>query len=482
MKKFLEIIKNKWLIKGTTTVLLIAIVIACYIALNMLVDKIKIDDLDFTEKKLYTLSDETKSKVAELSNEIIIQLINMPNETYIKDYTKKYSNLNKNIKIEEIDDISSRVDLKTKYNLQEGEWIIVVKSGEKEKTLTENDMYTYDYTTYKEIDRTEEALTNAIVETTIDKKPKIYVYTGKTNNDPKTSLASVITKLQEDSNEVEYLDILSKGSVPEDCDVLAITTLKSDLTELERDRILDYINKGGKLLILTSKNLFEVDTPNFNTILMQYGISIGFGAVFEQDIAKMMSGSPELIIEDVNASFMSKIDMSMKVCMLDSGKIKFEDESKLEELGVEYEAIVTTGEKSFVRTKFDLGSYSRTDSDSEEGSSIVGAKVTKKISDDKKSELIIFSNEEFATDMRIPISEQYYMYVVDLYNNKDVVLNCVSYLTQRKDSITIRKTNESQNYTVTEQQNLIIEAIIFIVPIVIICAGIVVWQVRRRKK
>lgn len=482
MKKFLEIIKNKWLIKGTTTVLLIAIVIGCYIALNMLVDKIKIDDLDFTEKKLYTLSDETKSKVAELSNEINIQLINMANETYIKDYTKKYSNLNKNIKIEEIDDISSRVDLKTKYNLQEGEWVIVVKSGEKEKTLTENDMYTYDYTTYKEIDRTEEALTNAIVETTIEKKPKIYVYTGKTNNDPKAALASVIAKLQEDSNEVEYLDILSKGSVPEDCDVLAITTLKSDLTELERDRILDYINKGGKLLILTSKNLFEVATPNFDTILMQYGISIGFGAVFEQDIAKMMSGSPELIIEDVNASFMSKIDMSMKICMLDSGKIKFEDESKLEELGVEYEAIVTTGEKSFVRTKFDLGSYSRTESDSEEGSSIVGAKVTKKISDDKKSELIIFSNEEFATDMRIPISEQYYMYVVDLYNNKDVVLNCVSYLTQREDSITIRKTNESQNYTVTEQQNLIIEAIIFIVPIVIICGGIVVWQVRRRKK
>lgn len=52
MKKFLDIIKNKWLIKGTTTVILVAIVIACYIGLNTLVDKINVEDLDLTEKKI----------------------------------------------------------------------------------------------------------------------------------------------------------------------------------------------------------------------------------------------------------------------------------------------------------------------------------------------------------------------------------------------------------------------------------------------
>ena len=61
MKKFLEIIKNKWLIKGTTTLLLVLIVIACYIGLNMLVEKVNVENLDFTEKKLYSLSDETKT-------------------------------------------------------------------------------------------------------------------------------------------------------------------------------------------------------------------------------------------------------------------------------------------------------------------------------------------------------------------------------------------------------------------------------------
>ena len=73
MKKFLEIIKNKWLIKGTTTLLLVLIVIACYIGLNMLVEKVNVENLDFTEKKLYSLSDETKTKLSDLNQDVTIQ-------------------------------------------------------------------------------------------------------------------------------------------------------------------------------------------------------------------------------------------------------------------------------------------------------------------------------------------------------------------------------------------------------------------------
>ena len=44
--KFFEIIKNKWLIKGTTTLLLVAIVIACYVLINFGVSKLKIEDIN----------------------------------------------------------------------------------------------------------------------------------------------------------------------------------------------------------------------------------------------------------------------------------------------------------------------------------------------------------------------------------------------------------------------------------------------------
>ena len=482
MKKFLEIIKNKWLIKGTTTLLLVFIVIACYIGLNLLVEKINVENLDFTEKKLYSLSEETKTKLKDLQEDVTIQLINADDYTYLKDYAKKYTILNNKIKVEEISDLASRVDLQTKYNINDTDMLIVIKEGEKEKTITSSDLKTYDYSTYKQIDLTEEAITNAIVELSMDQKPVIYILSSKSYYQSEQALASVVQKLKDESNEVNYLDILTTGSVPEDCNCLIITTLKEDLNELERDRILEYVKNGGKIMMLTSQNVLNIETPNLNTILAEYGISINLGAIFEQDASKMLQNAPEFVIADVSASFMSNINMSMKMCFVDAGNIQFQDEDKLNELGVTYETIASTGSKSFVRGNFDIQSYSRTEQDSEEGSFIVGADVTKKISDDISSELVIYSSEVSAIDLQIPVSDQYYMYAVDLYNNKDIILNSISHLTERTDTITIRKDDDSETYTVTAQQDSIIKMIIFIVPIVIIMVGIIIVIIRKRKR
>lgn len=481
MKKFIEIIKNKWLIKGTTTILLAVIIIACYIGLTVLADKLEIEDLDFTEKKLYSLSDETKNKLKDLDEEITIQLINIDDE-YIKEYTRKYKVYSDKIDIEEVDDLSSRVDLKTEYNLDDTDSLIVVSAGEKEKTLTLYDLYTIDYSTGQQIDVTEEAVTNAIVEVTIDEKPQIYIFSGKTYYEPEQSLSTITTQLTNEANEVKYLDILSTGSVPDDCDCLIITTLAEDMSEIERDKILEYIQRGGKILFLISRNILEVDTPNLNSILDQYGVSIQYGAIFEQDTTKMLQNAPEFIISDVNASFMSDIGMNLQMCLVDAGSIELADDTKQEELSVEYETIASTGDTAFIRTNFDTTSYTRTDADSEEGSFIVGARATKKISEDVSSEIIIYSNELCASNLQIPVSTQYYMYAVDLYNNKDVILNSISHLTERTDTITIRKTGETEQYTVSEKGDTLIKIIIFTIPAIIILIGLVIWIIRRRRK
>ena len=480
MKKFLEIIKNKWLIKGTTTLLLIAIIIACYVLINWGVDKIKVEDIDVTTKKLYSLSDETKNRLTKLDRDVTLQLINMTSSTYVIDYAEKYENASKRITVENIDDLSSRVDLQTKYNITSTGSLIVIKSGEKEKTLTTSDLYTYDYSNSKQIDKTEEAFTNAIVEVTTDERPHIYILSGKSYYNTEQALSTVIQELKDEANDVDYLDILTTGSIPEDCKCLVITTLNKDLDDIEKDKIIEYINNGGKLMIMSSQNMLEFETPNFNQVLAQYGIKIGYGVIFEQDGSKMLQNSPDMIIENVSANFMSSLDMSLKACFIDAGKIEFEDADTLSDLGVEYETIASTSDKAFVRTKFDAKTTSRTENDGEEGSAIIGAYVNKKISDEKNSQLIIYSNEIFATNLTLQISA-YYTYASELYNNKDVILNSISHLTEREDTITIRKTNETEKYTVTDQEDVIIKTIIFVVPILTIFTGIVVWIFRRRK-
>lgn len=480
MKKLWETITNKWLLKGTTTLILVALIIAGYIAVNWGVEQIQVEDLDFTTKKLYSLSEQTEERLKNLEDEITIQLINMGDYSYVIEYANKYQRASDKITVEEIDDLSSRLDLQTKYDIESTDNLIVVKNGEKEKTITTSDLYTYDYSTYESIDTTEEAITNAIMEVTIDEKPHIYVLSGKNYAQPESSLSIIANKLIDEANEIDLLDILTEGSVPDDCDCLIITTLKQDLADLERDKILEYINKGGKLLILTSQNILYIDTPNFDKILEQYGITLGYGTIIEQDTSKMLYNTPYMIVTSASASFMSDIDMDLKLFLAYPGRIQFADETKLEELGVTYETIATTSTKSFVRTNFNISSMSRTEQDSEEESSIVGAYATKKISDEKTSQLIIYSDETFASTSPIIIGYQS-VYAVTLYNNEDIVLNSISHLTERDDTITIRKTGESETYTVTEQEDVIIRTIIFTTPIIIIIIGIGVWIFRRRK-
>lgn len=476
MKKFFRMITNKWLLKGTTTLILVALIIAGNIGINWLAEEIRVEDIDFTEDKKYSLSDETRKRLDALNADITIQLINMKGNEGIIEFADKYKKASKKVTIEEIDDLTSRVDLQTKYNLATTDSLIVVKNGDREATLTLYDLYTYT-SSYNAVDTTEEAISNAIIEVTIEDKPKIYVLSGKTYYDPYDSLGIVATKLMQEANEIELVDIVTKGSIPEDCDCLIIPTLKQDLSVLERDKTLEYINNGGKILMLTSQGIINLDTPNLDQVLSQYGVTLGYGAVLEQDSSKMFYDTPNMILADASASFMDELEADLKLFMVSPGKIEFADETKLTELGVTYEVLASTSEKSFVRTKFDISSKSRTDEDSAEGFCIVGALASKDVAEDKKSELIIFSDETFVTPTEIANIG----FIGKLYSNEDVVLNSISYLTQREDTITIRNDYDTETFTVTDREDVIVQTIIFTVPFIIIIIGIGVWIYRRRK-
>ena len=97
-----------------------------------------------------------------------------------------------------------------------------------------------------------------------------------------------------------------------------------------------------------------------------------------------------------------------------------------------------------------------------------------------KSKLVIYGENYFVSDYQLSQNSQYP--AVQLGYNKDLLLNSISYLVDRTEDISSRKDTGTVTYTATAQQDLIIRIIIFAVPILIILAGIIVWQVRRRKK
>ena len=119
---------------------------------------------------------------------------------------------------------------------------------------------------------------------------------------------------------------------------------------------------------------------------------------------------------------------------------------------------------------------------------LVGAELDKTIKEANEetgeqavtSKLVIYGENYFITDYQLSQNSQYG--AIQLGYNRDLVLNSIAYLVDRPEDITARKDTGTVTYTATQEQDLIIRIVIFAVPLIIVLAGIIVWQVRRRKK
>lgn len=481
MKKIIEIIKKKWLQDTTKTILLVAILLIAFISINTLIQKLDLQDIDITKNKLYTLSEESKNQVKNIEQTVTIYLIGFEDKTSLNDLLKQYTKQNENIKYETIKNIEDRADIKAKYQITDETQVIIVETAERNKILTINDLYTYDYTTYKQIDISEQKITNAIIDLTIAKKPKVYFLTGHNEYGINTHLTVLNAYLTNETNDVESLDLLVKGEIPEDADTIVINTPSKDFSEKEVEIITQYINKGGKILWMNDPELTKNKYPNTQKILDMFGITFSEGIIIEQDTNKMISGTPNFIIPNVsNTNATKNIATDGGVLLINSGKINIVNDEKLEELKVTDQDILTTSNKALFRTEVSNSNTSKISSD-EQGTFTIATKLTKEINENTTAEMYIIASNLFITDYPITVGNNQTP-AIYFYNNKDLVLNIIAELTNREDTITIRKDTGTISYTATEQQDKIIKIIIFTIPAIIILIGIIVWQTRRRKK
>ena len=483
--KFLETIKKRWLISSTNTILLIAILIAIVIFINSFVQSLELTPIDCTSNKQYTITDETKNRIKEIDKQVNIYMVGYREEDTTYTLVKQYNKACKNINVEIID-LTQRTDLASKYKLQNDYSTIVIESGEKSKVLTSSDLSTYD-SDYNTVDITEEKVTSAVLNVTSDKIAKVYFLTGfsEYSLDYTGGMYYFSKYLDDEVLEYQTLDILVKKEIPEDCNTLVITTPTKDFDDYTTNQIEQYINKGGNIFWLNSSYGKQVSLTNVNKILAIYGINpFDVGYVYETDANRVVLGYSSCILEDLGNT---RIDQNLnKVILLNATKINTNSE-KMEELGIEEQKIISTTDTTYFRKNISNTSNS-TDGD-EQGGFTVGGIYTKTISsksedeEDSKiqSNLVILGDNNFISD--IQVASNAYPMILLPYDNKDLALNAIAYLTDNDEGITIRKDyNNVSSFTATDAQKSLIMKAVFAVPILIIIIGIIVWQVRRRKK
>lgn len=486
--KFIETIKQKWLINSTKTAILVIALVLLFIVLNLVMQKLEITPLDFTQEKLYTLTDESKEKVKNIDKDVNIYFIGYSDSDPNLDLAKQYKKVNEKIKAEAVD-ANNRPDLVQKYGIESGTQGIIIECGEKSKVLSSMDLVTYDTSTYETISIAEQKFTTAIVSVTSEKIPKVYFLEGYSQFSLSQNMQYLSMLLANEINEIDKLNILTTGKVPDDCDTLVITTPEKDFDDVATNAIIEYINKGKNILWLNAAQVQPKDLPNVNKVLSLYGINpFEVGIIRETDSSKMLSGSPDIIIPEVSHADVTKsIYNTTGPIFVNATKINVVDTEKLNELNVSKTELINTSDNAYFRKDFNNQQNAKTDSD-ETGRFLLGAELEKTIKEANEetkeqavtSKLVIYGENYFATDYPLSQNSQYPS--VQLGYNKEVIMDSISYLVDREEDITARKDTGTVTYTATEQQDIIIRCIIFAVPILIIIIGIIVWQVRRRKK
>ncbi len=306
LNKFIEVLKKKWLIDGTKTTLLVLAIILLFIGINILMQKLELTPIDFSQEKLYTLTQESKDKVKNIDKDVHIYFVGSTDEDSNLELAKQYKKANEKIVAEAVN-VNDRPDLVQKYGIENGVQGIIVECGDNSKVLTANDLVTYDTTTYETISIAEEKLTSSILTVTSNEIPKVYFLEGYSEYKLSTNMRYLSMFLANEVNEIETLNILSTGKVPEDCKVLVITTPNKDFDETATNAIKDYINAGGNILWLNGVIAEKQDLPNVNSVLELYGVNpFDVGMIFETDSSKTVSGMPYVIFPTIGYSNLTK--------------------------------------------------------------------------------------------------------------------------------------------------------------------------------
>lgn len=484
--------RRKWLVDSTKTFLIVAILFAAYIALNLWAAQADLPQIDITENKIYTLTDSSKQAIQSVSQDVIIYAYGFEEDSTLIDFLKQYNEANEKIKYEILSE-ETNYEMVQKYDLSEGYYVLIIKAGDSEKVIdASTEFATYDNVTYQTVDTTEQVITNSILALNEENKPKIYFTTGHGEYDS-SIMYYFLTQLKNEAYEYDTLNLATTGTVPEDCDVLAIISPSSDLLDTEVTAIIDYINKGGDIYFSMDVVSEEVDLKNLQTVLDQYGVSVENGYVFECATNQYLANYPYIFMPEVSASHETTKDIytDSTMWLVYAGKLNYKTDDELSALNVTKESLVTSSDTALFIT--DLSSDIDTAVANAASTAFVtkidiASALTKTITPvedtenaDTESKLIVITCGSFMSDYVVSELNQSYP-LSYLGSNLDFAINSMAFLAGKDNVLTIRKEYNSSTYTPTNLQNLAVVSIIIFVPLTIILIGLIIGSSRKRRK
>lgn len=454
---------------GSYALAVTAVVLAILIAVNILASVLPtaLTKLDISSTKLYSITSSTEVVVNNLEKDVTIYWVVQSDkeDEMIENLLGKYESLSSHITV-----TKKNPDVYPTFTAQYTDEDVpnnslIVECGEKSRYISYNDIYLtdVDYTTYSYVYSFdgEGAITSAIDYVISDELPKLYLLDGHGEAELPSEFQ---TQIEKENMDLESFSLLNTDEIPEDADALLIYAPESDISDEEATLLEDYLEAGGKLLVIAGPTENGTLT-NLYSVLESYGVEAADGLVVDTDREHYAFQQPYILLPDVQSNDITDPLIKAKYYAI------FPLAQGLTIMGSSATALLTTSDEAFSKAAgFQLDTYEKEDGDTD-GPFAVAVSVDT----GNEGQLIWFASSYF-------LDEMYNAYSSGA--NLDLAMNALSILIGEREAVSIRSKSLSYNYlTISESAASMLKTwMIGVIPGAFVVYGVFTVIERRRRR
>ena len=457
---------------GGYSVVLALIVLAILVAVNVLFSVLpsKYTQFDISAAQLYSLTSDTKVVTTNLDKDVTIYWITQAGQesTVLDKLLDRYQDLSDHITV-----VKKDPDIYPTFAQQYTDETVVnnslvVECGDKNRYISYNDIYQVDTNSYYTTGSVSQSfdgegqITSAIDYVVSDELPKIYLLSGHGEATLSDTFSNELTRSNYET--VEDFSLLNVDTIPDDCDTLLINAPTSDISDEELTMLRDYVQGGGKLLVLSGPQK-DAELTNLDALLADYDVTVTDGVVVDTDRDHYAFTAPYVLMPDIESSDITDplTEESSHVIVPIAQGLTVGSNSSVT-------ALLTTSDDAISKAAgYAMTTYDKEDDDTD-GPFTLAVSITDSTADGK----IVWVASDYLLD--------------DTYNsyssgaNLDLVMNGLSWMIGKNDAVSIRAKSLNNSYlTISSSAATVLKVVMIgVIPVCFLLLGI--DEVLRRRK
>jgi ABC-type uncharacterized transport system involved in gliding motility auxiliary subunit len=412
--------------------------------------------LDLTETGEYTLSLQTIQILSELTEPVNVTAFYAGDDYRqedLKDLLTEYSYHTDKISYEIVDpDLEPFVA--QQYEISSYGTVVFESGGRRQ------DIFTVD----------EQEITGAILKVSRESQKVVYFLTGHGERDPggydEAGYSGVRDYLEKDNYVVSTLNLAISGTVPTDASVLIVAAPQSPLLTEESAAIGDYLQSGGKALLMQEPG----DDAVLSAVLAEWGVGYENDVIIDPERALFGMDPLSPVVDSFSFSEITRDLPSVVIVTSRSVTRTLEQPEDVSAL-----ALVESSDSSWGETDFEA--LSRQEAGYDAGADqqgplamVMSVEANGQDEDAAGTRLVVCGDSDFAANSNLTLG-----------GNVDLFLNSVNWLAEEEELISIRPQPEVSRELILSawQARFLQYSSVIFLPCLVLLVGAVVWWRRR---